>query len=168
MYHRKSAPALAVIALTFILSTAQAATFGELTASPMTANGMPAGQGVGPYAAPPGLPCPPNCYLAQPAISGGPEGMPPSNPNVANPAFIPFIAAHPRARLPYGDYADLPHAQVQLWSFGQVNSGTDPYNPWGFSTPHMFVPWSTPLSGWTNANTWNWWRERSGALPRNW
>jgi hypothetical protein len=53
-------------------------------------------------------------------------------------------------------------------TFGQVTSTTDPFNPWGLSTPFMFAPWSTPFSGWTNAQTWNWWRERSGALPPNW
>jgi hypothetical protein len=81
---------------------------------------------------------------------------------------MPPMPSSPTPYLPFGPNASLPHGQLQLSTFGQVNSETDPFNPWGLSTPFMFVPWSTPLSGWTNAQTWNWWRERSGALSRNW
>ena len=81
------------------------------------------------------------------------------------PALDLDVAA---ANLPFGREANLPHGRLQVWSFGQVNSTTDPFNSAGLSTPFMFVPWSTPLSGWTNAQTWNWWRERAGVQPPYW
>jgi hypothetical protein len=86
-------------------------------------------------------------------------------PGVA--ALPPGWSTPPEALLPMRD-GGLPNGAVQLWSFGQINTSTDPYNPWGLSTPFMFVPWSTPLSGWTNAQTWNWWRMRSGVRSPAW
>lgn len=153
----------------FLLATgaASAATYGELS------NGAPAGgpqfaYPAGPYAVAPGAPaCPPNCFAPTP-IHGGPEGSPPMPLDLPGAATMPPMQTSARPFLPYGPTGDLPHGRLQLWTFSQVNSTTDPFNPWGLSTPFMFVPWSTPLSGWTNAQTWNWWRERSGALPRNW
>jgi hypothetical protein len=158
---------------------AHAATFGELSARPgdgqaMNGIGMP-----GPYAMPPmnpmNQPCPPQCGGAQPGFGaplpqqgfGGPEGVFPGAIDQPQ-AEIPAYQANPRAFMPISPTGDLPAGQLQLWSFGQMNTATDPFNPWGLSTPYMFLPWGTPLSGWTNAQTWNWWRERSGALPHNW
>lgn len=103
------------------------------------------------------------------ARHGGPEGVLPANPGASpDGPFVPALAANPRGYLPFRSYADGPNAPLMLWSFGQLNAGTDPFNPYGLSTPYMNVPWSTPMAGWTNSQTWNWWRERSGALPRNW
>ena len=107
------------------------------------------------------------CGFMQPT-SGGPEGALPPALDAPGASTMPPMPASPRPYLPFAPNADLPHGQLQLATFGQVNSTTDPFNPWGLSTPFMFVPWSTPLSGWANSQTWNWWRERSGALPRNW
>lgn len=63
----------------------------------------------------------------------------------------------------------LPANRQLRWTFGQVNAASDPFNVWGLSTPYMFVPWSTPMSGWANAQIWDWWRTRAGdagpALP---
>ncbi|MCE1237025.1 MAG: hypothetical protein LWW93_11790 [Hyphomicrobiales bacterium] len=96
---------------------------------------------------------------------GGPPSLPYDAPGVA--ALPPGWSTPPEALLPMRD-GNLPNGAVQLWSFGQINNSTDPYNPWGLSTPFMFVPWSTPLSGWTNAQTWNWWRTRSGVRSPAW
>ena len=98
-------------------------------------------------------------------FSGGPEGAPPDALDAPGMTAPPIP---PTAFLPYGPAARLPNVPLQAASFQQVNSTTDPYNAWGLSTPFMFVPWSTPLSGWTNAQTWNWWRERSGASSYGW
>ncbi len=102
------------------------------------------------------------------APSGGPEGVPPPDLDAPAAATMPPMPPSPSHICISRPNADLPRGQLQLETFGQINSTTDPFNPWGLSTPFMFVPWSTPLSGWTNAQTWNWWRERSGALPPNW
>jgi hypothetical protein len=63
----------------------------------------------------------------------------------------------------------LPANRQLRWTYGQVNAASDPFNVWGLSTPYMFVPWSTPMSGWANAQIWDWWRTRAGdagpALP---
>lgn len=96
---------------------------------------------------------------------GGAPSVPFDAPGVA--ALPPSWSTPPEALLPMRD-GGLPNGAVQLWSFGQINTSTDPYNPWGLSTPFMFVPWSTPLSGWTNAQTWNWWRTRSGVRSPAW
>jgi len=153
----------ALVALTVALAAtaAPAATFGELGApAPYP---MPA---AGPYAPAPVPTCPPECPTP---MFGGPEGTPPGaavGPNVYD--TWSSMARNPGAYLPVDGHGAGPHGQIELWSFGQMNSTTDPFNPWGLSTPYMFVPWSTPMSAWSNAQTWNWWRERSGALPRNW
>lgn len=157
-----------VLAAGLAPSAGTAATFGEMSnGGPANGQGaMMPGYSAGPYATAPGMACPPWCAAPQGPTFGGPEGVLPGDPQ-AQP-FIPALNADPRLGLPLGAYGDLPHTQLQLSTFGQVNSTTDPYNQWGLSTPFMFVPWSTPLTGWTNSQTWNWWRERSGALPRNW
>ena len=101
-------------------------------------------------------------------LTGGPEGAPPEPLSAPGSAFLPSVWNSPKPYLPYGPYADLPNGRLLVWTFGQVNSTTDPFNTTGLSTPFMFVPWSTPLSGWTNAQTWNWWRERAGVQPPYW
>lgn len=172
---------LVAFALSVLAATpAAAATFGELSSSRGYGPSMQ-GYAPGAFAPPPQvapypsgayapapMACPPYCG-GQPQGFGGPEGLSPdafsSNPT---PYDIPTEMEAPRLYMPMQGSGDLPHNRLKLWSFGQFNSTTDPFNPYGLSTPDMFVPWSTPLSGWANAQTWNWWRERSGALPRNW
>jgi hypothetical protein len=56
----------------------------------------------------------------------------------------------------------LPDSRQVRWSYGQVNAASDPFFIWGLRTQGMYVPWSTPMSGWTNAQNWNWWRGRAG------
>jgi hypothetical protein len=165
-------PAAAVLLAGLLPAPAGAATFAELSGSPAGASSMagaPSPYGVpGPYAPAPyaSSACPPNCLPGQPPQNAGAEGVYPGSFDAL--PYIPPYQLNPRAFLPLGPTGDLPANPMQLWSFSQINSTTDPFNTWGLSTPYMFVPWSTPLSGWTNAQTWNWWRERSGALPRNW
>lgn len=145
---------------------AAAATWGELTSG--SNNGAQQGSfPAGPYAA---APQPGNCWQCQPApMSGGPEGIPPAPLDAPGIAQLPPGAIlPPEALLPFGRNAGLPSGQTQIWSFGQMNNTTDPYNQAGLSTPFMFVPWSTPLSGWSNAQTWNWWRERAGVRSPLW
>lgn len=167
---------------------AAAATWGELSA------GAPSARPVAwdPRGVAPGNGCPP-CVAPAPALGAAPNGVPPAStmsgppsaavwppagtgwggppslsydaPGVA--ALPPGWSTPPEAMLPIRD-GGLPNGAIQLWSFGQINNSTDPYNPWGLSTPFMFVPWSTPLSGWTNAQTWNWWRMRSGVRSPAW
>lgn len=177
-----------LVALAGLAGAAQAGTFGELYngGNGPVYGGMGPSYAAGPYAGAPSY-CPPNCLSPNAAAGGwnaypggmpgapaqalrsGPEGVPPMNPNGSVEApYVPPIYANPRAHLPLGAYADGPNAPVMLWSYGQMNATTDPYDAWGLSTPQMHIPWSTPMAGWTNAATWNWWRERSGALPRNW
>lgn len=178
---------LAVAGFALATTPALAATFGELSGAAgnggngaMTpnypSNGFPSGAYApnqmpgypsGAYAPAP-MSCPPYCS-AQPQGFGGPEGVSPDSfSGSLTPYDIPTPMMAPRLYMPMQGNGDLPHNQLNLWTFGQMNSTTDPFNPYGLSTPDMFVPWSTPLSGWANAQTWNWWRERSGALPRNW
>lgn len=177
-------------AATFVTATgAAAATFGELNGNgPAGMQGMAPSYPAGPYAGAP-VYCAPNCIvpgmtpggtasgmpyggmvpMANVPLRSGPEGVPPGDPGASPEGpFVPSLAANPRGYLPFRSYADGPNAPMMLWSFGQYNAGTDPYNAFGLSTPYMRVPWSTPMAGWTNSQTWNWWRERSGALPRNW
>lgn len=144
-----------------------AATFAELSGGPEVNSVSTSSYGVpGPYAPTPFTACPPNCSPGMPARPSGAEGVYPGSFDAQ--FYVPAYQVQPRAYLPIGPYGDVPANPLQLWTFGQINSTTDPYNVWGLSTPYMFVPWSTPLSAWTNSQTWNWWRERSGALPRNW
>jgi hypothetical protein len=64
--------------------------------------------------------------------------------------------------LPKGAANGLPDARQVRWSFGQVNAASDPFFVWGLRTQGMYVPWSTPMSSWTNAQSWDWWRRRAG------
>jgi hypothetical protein len=56
----------------------------------------------------------------------------------------------------------FPNQQQLRWSYGQVNAASDAFNAFGLSTQGMFVPWSTPMSAWSNAQQWDWWRNRAG------
>lgn len=128
---------------------------GAGAAGPTWGAGMPSGWSGGPGSA-----------WGGPAPTwGGSPPVPFDAPGTA--ALPPGWSTPPEALLPMRD-GGLPNGAVQLWTFGQVNNSTDPYNAWGLSTPFMFVPWSTPLSGWTNAQTWNWWRTRSGVRSPAW
>ena len=159
---------LAALLATTIVSLAGpagAATWGELTSG--NGGSVPGSYPVGPYAV---APQPDTCWQCrtQP-ITGGPQGVPPAQLDAPALAQLPPQALMPPdAFLPFGREGRLPSPQTQIWSFGQLNNTTDPFNQAGLSTPFMFVPWSTPLSGWTNAQTWNWWRERSGTRSPLW
>ncbi|WP_333823438.1 hypothetical protein [Pinisolibacter sp.] len=160
----------AVLASTIVsfVHPAAAATWGELTSG--NTNGASQGSyAVGPYAVPPQQSG--NCWGCGPVAPhyGGPEGMPPSPLDAPGIATLPpALLMSPDAFLPMTRDAHLPVGQTQLWTFGQMNNTTDPYDQAGLSTPFMYVPWSTPLSGWTNAQTWNWWRERAGVRSPLW
>ncbi|MDK9697612.1 MAG: hypothetical protein OEL76_14620 [Siculibacillus sp.] len=158
-----AALATTIVSLAF---PAGAATWGELTAG-ATNGAQQTPNPVGPYAA---APQPGSCWQCQSApITGGPEGVPPTPLDAPGFAQLPpGSVIPPEALLPFGPNAGLPGGRTQIWSFGQMNNTTDPYNQAGLSTPFMFVPWSTPLSGWTNAQTWNWWRERAGVRSPLW
>lgn len=97
-----------------------------------------------------------------PGYAGGPQMAPGYGLNSGYAAGQPAVR-HPSALplLPTGSYG-LPATRQMRWTYGQVNASSDPFNVWGLSTPHMFVPWSTPMSGWANAQTWDWWRTRAG------
>lgn len=56
----------------------------------------------------------------------------------------------------------IPDSRQVRWSYGQVNAASDPFFVWGLRTQGMYVPWSTPMSSWTNAQGWDWWRNRAG------
>lgn len=148
---------------------AAAATYSELAemrGAPPPGYYPPNPYAASPYAPPPGVGACPQC-ASQP-FSGGAQGVPPAALDAPGAASLPSVWTSPKPYLPLGPHADLPNGRLQVWTFGQVNSTTDPFNSSGLSTPFMFVPWSTPLSGWTNAQTWNWWRERAGVQPPYW
>lgn len=139
---------LGIPALVCAGSTAMAATFGELSAARPT----------------PAPTCPPYCPVPQQAAP--PQTVPSMPPAAARPyAYAPAPEGTPPLA---PDPRVAPGGQIPVWSYGQITTMSNPYNPWGLTTPFMYVPWSTPLSGWTNATTWNWWRERSVAPPPNW
>lgn len=110
--------------------------------------------------------------MPYPGYAGGPQMMPGYAAGGGYPGAIGYPPAGrwPTA-MPYLPVATngLPASRQVRWTYGQVNASSDPFNVWGLSTPHMFVPWSTPMSAWTNAQTWDWWRNRAGdpgpALP---
>jgi hypothetical protein len=172
-------------ALLLASASANAATYGELgdmRGQPLP--GVPAqAWNAGVYA--PAAPVQPNCckpaVVPYPGYAGGPQMMPGyamggGYPGAAGYPLGPSLGLLPGAgrwptALPYLPVAanGLPAGRQVRWTYGQVNASSDPFNVWGLSTPHMFVPWSTPMSGWTNAQTWDWWRNRAGdpgpALP---
>lgn len=147
-----------LIGLTLILSLVSplswAATYYELAGRYAVTNGqkqyaapgsMSPGISIQPYATPPPLyngyqPPPQNFYAQQP------------------PYPLPANSAMPM--LPSG--ANGPNSRQMRWSYGQINASSDPFNAWGLSTQGMYVPWSTPTSSWTNAQGWDWWRNRAG------
>lgn len=99
---------------------------------------------------------------AYPGYSGGPQMM----PGYGTAGGYPGASTRQRwptatPYLPTGGNG-LPTGRQIQWTYGQVNASGDPFNVYGLSTPHMFVPWSTPLSGWANAQSWDWWRARAG------
>jgi hypothetical protein len=157
-----------------------AATWGELGRGPgpsaATAPGPGAAYAPGPAYTPGAAygPCPPCLPVADPmgrpiGSPLGMEGRPPAAYDAPGAASAPPAwSVPPEALLPMTRDGSLPNGALQMGTFGQINTTTDPYNPWGLSTPFMFVPWSTPLSGWTNAQTWNWWRTRSGVRSPAW
>jgi len=55
-----------------------------------------------------------------------------------------------------------PDPRQVRWTYGQVNAASDPFYVWGLRSQGMYVPWSTPMSGWTNSQSWDWWRNRAG------
>jgi len=120
-------------------SVASAATYPELAARrsvPYTANGN------GVFAAAPGM----NGYASAYPVNGG-AGYP--------------AGGNAMRMLPNGGNG-LPDARQVRWSYGQVNAASDPFFVWGLRTQGMYVPWSTPMSSWTNAQGWDWWRNRAG------
>ena len=168
--------AVLATALVSLALPAGAATWGELTSGNGNGNANGSVQvpmAAGPYAAGPYAATPQagTCWQCSPppVISGGPEGVPPSALDASGMALLPPSAfIPPDAYLPLTRDGRLPAGQTQIWTFGQVNNTTDPFDQTGLSTPFMYVPWSTPLSGWTNAQTWNWWRERAGVRSPLW
>jgi hypothetical protein len=95
-----------------------------------------------------------------PAIYGNGNGM-------QAPAYGRTATAYPA----YGNTAmyllpsnpnGVPNPSQVRWSYGQVNAASDPFFMWGLRTQGMYVPWSTPMSSWTNAQHWDWWRRRAG------
>lgn len=81
--------------------------------------------------------------------------------NGANANAYPANGNTAMFMLPKGNNG-LPDARQVRWSFGQVNAASDPFFVWGLRTQGMYVPWSTPMSSWTNAQSWDWWRRRAG------
>lgn len=91
----------------------------------------------------------------------------PSYGQVATQAYGGTATAYPA----YGNTAmymlpsginGMPDARQVRWTYGQVNAASDPFYMWGLRSQGMYVPWSTPMSGWTNAQSWDWWRGRAG------
>jgi len=82
-------------------------------------------------------------------------------PYGANATAYPAYGNSAMFMLPKGTNG-LPDARQVRWSFGQVNAASDPFFVWGLRTQGMYVPWSTPMSSWTNAQSWDWWRRRAG------
>lgn len=132
------------LALILVSSLASAATYSELAmrgaqkhlAVPYPANG-------GGYAT--------VNYASPPAYSyGGASGD-----------YYSRLGSSALPMLPVGSNGYPSQRQVR-WSYGQVNASSDPFNTWGLSTQGMYVPWSTPMSAWSNAQVWDWWRNRAG------
>ena len=94
------------------------------------------------------------------AMSRPGYAMPPSAYGGAATAY-PAYGNSAMYMLPAGNNG-LPDARQVRWTFGQVNAASDPFYVWGLRTQGMYVPWSTPMSSWTNAQNWDWWRRRAG------
>jgi hypothetical protein len=89
----------------------------------------------------------------------GPSSTAPANGGVAT--AYPAYGNTAMYMLPSGTNG-MPDARQVRWTYGQVNAASDPYYVWGLRSQRMYVPWSTPMSGWTNAQSWDWWRHRAG------
>jgi hypothetical protein len=100
-----------------------------------------------------------------PAYGGGAAYQPyPARQTYSAPRLAygtPAPSGSTLSMLPSGA-TGLPDARQIRWSYGQVNASSDPFNAWGLSNQGMYVPWSTPMSGWANSESWNWWRNRAG------
>jgi hypothetical protein len=143
-----------ILVLGMTPSFAWAATYYELAGRNVVGNGqrpsatapVSAGVSIQPYVTPA-----PMYYGYQPPAPAyyGP-----------GPQFpLPGNSAMPM--LPTGSNG-VPNPRQMRWSYGQINAASDPFNAWGLSTQGMYVPWSTPTSSWTNAQGWDWWRNRAG------
>jgi hypothetical protein len=110
--------------------------------------------------APPGTN--PSGASGQMAPNGGLIYQPYPTRQVYQPGPMAYRAPSvPLNLLPSGSVG-LPDPRQIRWTYGQVNASSDPFNAWGLSNQGMYVPWSTPMSGWANSESWNWWRTRAG------
>lgn len=149
------------LAVTLVSSVATAATYTELAernaqrrfVAPPTPYPVSSGVSIQPYAAAYPQPYPAYGY-APPAVA-----YPYGNGGGGNYQQMPGNSA--MTLLPAGNNG-LPNPRQVRWSYGQVNASSDPFNAWGLSTQGMYVPWSTPMSSWSNAQGWDWWRNRAG------
>ena len=86
---------------------------------------------------------------------------PPASAYTAPASYYPQPGNNAMPMSPIGANGQ-PNPRQMRWAYGQINAASDPYNAWGLSTQGMYVPWSTPTSSWTNAQGWDWWRNRAG------
>lgn len=93
---------------------------------------------------------------------GNTMGMIPGYPVVPRPAYGGGPAGNSAMYLPPSGGNGMPDPRQMRWTYGQTNAASDPYWIWGLRTQGMYVPWSTPMSSWTNAQNWDWWRTRAG------
>jgi hypothetical protein len=143
-----------ILALCMAPSFSWAATYYELAGRNVVANGQR-----------PSAPAPVSAGISiQPYVTPAPMyyGYQPPAPAYYGPApQSPFPGNSAMPMLPAGSNG-VPNPRQMRWSYGQINAASDPFNAWGLSTQGMYVPWSTPTSSWTNAQGWDWWRNRAG------
>lgn len=145
----------ASLLITLLAVPAWAATYYEL--AERNAMNSAQKQYSAPRQATAGISIQPNGTSAAPAF-----GYPVMVPAYAGPApYYPPPTGSALPMLPVGGNG-LPNPRQVRWAYGQVNAASDPFNAWGLSAPGMYVPWSTPTSSWTNAQGWDWWRNRAG------
>jgi hypothetical protein len=148
------------VGLTLILSLVSpfswAATYYELAGRYAATNGQK--QYTVPTSMGPGISIQPYPTPAPMLYNGFP---PPQQIYYAQPPHYPLPANSAMPMLPAGANG-TPNPRQMRWSYGQINAASDPFNAWGLSTQGMYVPWSTPTSSWTNAQGWDWWRNRAG------
>ncbi|MGV6820500.1 MAG: hypothetical protein ACWA5T_08385 [Parvularcula sp.] len=116
-------------------------------------------------------------------VAVGPSSYPSGNPMGSGPAgrsgfadgfYPPPSFGYPFATYPMPEYTPyaqaqrLPPPQLQTWSYSQLRTTTNPYFGWGLYTPYLWMPWSTPLTSWSNAVTSEWWRTRALGPTGNW
>ena len=92
---------------------------------------------------------------------GNTMGMIPGYPVPRSPAYGNIVTSN-SSMSPPGSSNGMPDPRQIRWTYGQANAASDPYWIWGLRTQGMYVPWSTPMSSWTNAQNWDWWRTRAG------